>query len=97
VFGLYCKSSGLKSYENWTNVENPKTNEKDWRAIETAALSLFDIMQNLTSDLWHKLSKKKENAILAGKMKEFLGISRVDNTNKNWMMPWKSKATTTRQ
>ena len=59
AFGLYCKTSGLKSHKNWTNVEKPKINENDWRAVENAALSLFDIMQNLTSDLWHKLSKKK--------------------------------------
>ena len=39
-------------------------------------------MQNLTSDLWHKLSKKKEDAVLAGKVKEFLGISKIDSTNK---------------
>ena len=82
AFGLYCKSSGLKSYEKWTNVENPKINEDDRISIETVALSLFDIMQNLTSDLWHKLSKKKEDAIKAGRVKEFLGISKVDSTDK---------------
>ena len=54
-------------------------------------------MQNLTSGLWHKLSKKKEDTILAGKMKEILGISKVNSTNKKWMMPWKPRATTTRQ
>ena len=39
-------------------------------------------MQNLTSDLWYKLCKKKENAILAGKIKEFSGVSKIDSTNK---------------
>ena len=58
AFRLYCETSGLKSHENWTNVEKPKINENDWKAVEIAALSLFNIMQNLTSDLWHKLSKK---------------------------------------
>ena len=38
-------------------------------------------MQNLTSDLWYKLCKKKEDAILAGKM-FFLGISKIDSPNK---------------
>ena len=67
AFGLHYESSGLKSYENWTNVKKPKINENDWRAIETAALSLFDIMQNLTSDLWYKLSKKKRTPSWLGK------------------------------
>ena len=39
-------------------------------------------MQNLTSDIWHKLSKEKEDAILAEKIKEFWGTSKVDSTNK---------------
>ena len=45
----------------------PKINKNDWKAVEIAALSLFDIMQNLTSDLWHKLSKKKRTPSWLGK------------------------------
>ena len=51
AFGLYCETSGLKSHENWTNVEKPKINKNGWRAVEIAALSLFNTMQNPTSDL----------------------------------------------
>ena len=39
-------------------------------------------MQTLTSDLWHKLCKKKEDAVKAGRVKEFLGISKIDSANK---------------
>ena len=82
AFSLYCESSGLTSCENWTNAERPKIKEDDWDAVAPTAVSLFEIMQNLTSDLWHKLCKKEEDAILAGKMKEFLGISKIDSANK---------------
>ena len=67
TFGLYCESSGLTSSDDWTSVEKPKIKEDNWDAVAAAAFSLFDIMQNLTSDLWHKLCKKKEDAILAGR------------------------------
>ena len=40
------------------------------------------MMESLTSDLWHTISKKKEDAVLAGKVKEFLGISKIDSANK---------------
>ena len=59
TFGLYCKMTGLKSYQNWASVEKPKINNNDWKSVELASLFLFDIMQSLTSDLWHKISKKK--------------------------------------
>ena len=72
AFGLYCEASGLKSYQNWESVEKPKINNSDWKAVEQASLSLFDMMQSLTSDLWYRVSKKKEDAVLAGKVKEFL-------------------------
>ena len=97
AFGLYCESHGLISYKNWTNVKKQKIKDDNWSAVPTTAFSLFDIMQNLTSDLWYKLCKKKENAILAGKIKEFSGVSKIDSTNKKWIMLWKFKATATRQ
>ena len=28
AFGLYCETSGLKSCENWTNIEKPKNEQK---------------------------------------------------------------------
>ena len=40
------------------------------------------MMQSLTSDLWYRISKKKEDAVLAGKVKEFLGISKIDSANR---------------
>ena len=40
------------------------------------------MMQSLISDLWHKISKKKEDAVLDGRVKEFLGISKIDSANK---------------
>merc|ERR1711966_310459 len=97
AFRLYYETSHLKSNEHWANVEKIKIEENDWKAVDIVALSLFNIMQTLTSDLWHKLCKKKEDIVKAGRVKEFLGISKIDSTNKKWMMPWKSKAMTTRQ
>ena len=82
AFGLYCETSHLKSNEHWANIEKPKIETTDWKAVHVAALSLFNIMQTLTSDLWHKLCKKKEDAVKAGRVKEFLGISKIDSANK---------------
>ena len=67
AFDLYCESSDFKSGDDWTSVRKPKIKEDDWYAVAAAAPFLFDTMQKLTSDLWHKLCKKKEDAILAGK------------------------------
>ena len=44
AFGVYLETSDLKSCKNWTNVEKPKINENDWRAVRIAAIFLFDIM-----------------------------------------------------
>ena len=82
AFGLYCKTSHLKSNDHWANVEKPKIKANDWKAVKIAALSLFNIMQTLTSDLWHKLCKKKEDIVKAGRVKEFSGISKIDSANK---------------
>ena len=48
-----AKPQDWKSYENWYEVEKPKI--KDWDAVASAAFSLFEIMEALTSDLWNKI------------------------------------------
>merc|ERR1711966_551738 len=82
AFGLYCETSHLKSNEHWANAEKPKIEENDWKAVKIVALSLFNIMQTPTSDLWHNFFKKKEDAVKEGTVKEFLGISKINSANK---------------
>ena len=52
AFDAYCLISGLKSCDNWHQVEKPKINAKDWNAVANAAFALFEIMESLTSGLW---------------------------------------------
>ena len=54
----------------------------DWDAVESAALSLLNIMEALTTGLWKKIDQKKKEAKKAAKKKEFLGICRIDSANQ---------------
>ena len=71
AFDAYCLASQLIGQENWQNNIQPKIGDSDDEAVATAALSLFDIMEALTTGLWNKLAEKKEVAKLAGHKKEF--------------------------
>ena len=82
AFSAYCKASGLKSYENWYEVETPRINGKYWDAVASAAFSLFEIMEALTSDLWNKIDQKKEEVKKAAKRKDFFGICKIDSANQ---------------
>ena len=80
AFNAYCEASGLTSFQHY-EVEIQKL-IKDWDAVESAALSLLNIMEALTTGLWKKIDQKKKEAKKAAKKKEFLGICKIDSANQ---------------
>ena len=55
---------------------------RDQATIKKCALLLFENMEALTTKLWSNINKKKENAKKGAKIKEFLGIHKIDSINK---------------
>ena len=80
--GYIARRQALSLTKIGPTSKKTKIKDNDWKAVEAAALSLFTMLESLTSDLWHKINKKKEDAVQAGKVKEFLGISKINPANK---------------
>ena len=81
AFDVYCKASGLISFENFKEANENKFSQ-DWDVIEKTALSLLNAMEALTTGLWKKIDQKKKDAKKAAKKKEFLGICKIDSANQ---------------